>query len=171
MSKGPTILDVTCDYCGRTFKRSLKVYNNKVKEGKNQFCSIKCSRRNQTRTNTSTRVTIHCAQCGCEFEQVKSYVDRMSQKGSRLTCSDHCRAVMAGYRSGQVRRLKSDGVDYQEDDKPSDDEQTKCQFCSKPGVYGYCDALCEELHTRPRGRQYRTRDRAWPERRGEVLER
>ncbi|MBI2325951.1 hypothetical protein HYU91_01035 [Candidatus Collierbacteria bacterium] len=76
-------VNVICKFCGKGFARSRGNYNEAIKMGWHQFCSVKCQRSSKQRT-----VNGACKTCGFKIARQRS---RMEPSGNNF-CSHTCSA-------------------------------------------------------------------------------
>lgn len=75
---------IRCKNCDEIFYRLNGKFNEAVKEGWNQFCSLKC----QYKFRTKERKTLLCENCGKKFERTLCAISRHNY------CSHSCAAIV-----------------------------------------------------------------------------
>lgn len=91
----PTMIPLTCSYCGRDFERTLSRYEPNAVD---HYCNMDCysqalAQRHQP--DPDKRITLVCDQCGKQYERLKS--DYKRRGGKQAFCSPECYAI---WRSG-----------------------------------------------------------------------
>lgn len=81
----PTFVDVSCSYCGKSYKRTLQKFNSRNKLGGKMYCSQECQSKGQCSGGY-----VPCAYCGKVVYKTISKL--MSSKSRDTFCSRSCSA-------------------------------------------------------------------------------
>ena len=86
-------IDVTCEHCGKVFKRRVGDYNRDVRNGKPQGC---CNLHTQILKGNTLVLT--CSECGKVFHRSRSQYEQDNRVGGYVFCSKECWKANTDYR-------------------------------------------------------------------------
>ena len=88
-------IDIDCSYCGKSFQKETRRYNEAIKFGRNFYCSLVCQYKAK-----SKQKEFHCANTTCN-----KLINRRSKEicsSNKVFCSNSCSAKV----NNKIRELK-----------------------------------------------------------------
>ena len=102
-----TEINVKCGVCGKEFKKTLRRYNESVKNGWNFYCSKKCEKKYKTKS-----IRLKCSECKKNIKVSNGQFQK--SKSKRFFCGKSCSAKfnnkLRGARTDEVKRKISKGL-------------------------------------------------------------
>lgn len=139
------LTEFKCDYCGMVGKKQKGHYNSNVRNGKKNYCSMSCSKKER-----DTKVDALCGTCGQSFKVTRSVYTRSLAKN--FFCGHSCSAKYSNTRRKHTDETKrkiaeSQGFIWKNKTKkekiPKPPKPMKiCPFCEKEFKSKYKATQC-----------------------------